>query len=145
MNRLIKALWFVTLLAVSAFLLFVYAGFREDQVIYLSDDLAGVGREAFFFLSLLIIVIVNFSFYALSWRLRKRDNEFSEFIKGWLMGLAGAFNFFLIVVLSFIQIFNGGENFTYTNFGYLIFVSLGVIGIISFSLPVYFFRKKLTS
>lgn len=145
MNRLIKALWFTTLLALAAFLLFVYAGFREDQIIYISDGLSGVGKEIFFFLSLFGIVLVNFTLYTMNWQLRKRDNHYSEFMKGWLLGLAAGLNFFLIVVLSFVQVYNGGENFDYAYFGYLIFISLGVIIIISASLPIFMIRQKFSS
>ncbi|MEQ8925254.1 MAG: hypothetical protein RLO81_05535 [Fulvivirga sp.] len=145
MNRLIKALWFTTLLAVSAFLLFVYAGFREDQLIFINNTFEGLDRETFFFLALTLITVSNFTFYILSWRLRKQDNKMTEFIKGWLMGMAAALNFFLIVVLSFLQIFNGGENFNYQSIGYLIFVSLGAVIISVLSLPVFLVKEKISS
>ncbi|QSE96657.1 hypothetical protein [Fulvivirga lutea] len=145
MNRLIKALWFTTLVSASAFLLFVYAGFREDQLIFVNNELEGLDRETFFFLALTIITVSNFTFYILSWRLRKQDNRMAEFIKGWLMGLASALNFFLIVVLSFLQIFNGGENFNYQSIGYLIFVSLGAVIICAMTLPIFLVKEKISS
>lgn len=133
----------MTLLTTSALLLFVYAGFREDQVIYLTNHLAGVNREVFFFLALGTILWVNFMPYALAWTLRKKDQPFIEFVKGWLMGLAALLNFFLVVVLGFVHVYNGGERFNYANFGFLVFVSLGLVAIWTLILPAYMIRKRV--
>lgn len=143
MNRLIKALWFTTLVATFTFLLFVYAGFHEDQLIFLNDTMGGIDREVFFFAALSIVMLSNFTFYILQWRMRKQDTEIVEFVKGWLMGLAASFNFFLIVTLSFLQVFNGGENFDYANIGYLIFLSLGIIVLCVLTLPAYIIKEKI--
>ena len=145
MNKLIKALWFATLIATSAFLLFVYAGFTEEQLILITNSSTGIDRETFFFGTLGWIMISNFTFYVLQWRLRKNDSNFSEFTKGWLMGLAAGFNFFLIVCLSFVQVFNGGENFNFDSIGYLIFISLGLIVLWTLALPIYLVKEKISA
>lgn len=142
MSRLIKALWYVSLIVTSAYLLFVYAGFREDQLIFINNRLAGVGREIFFFVSLGIITVLNFVLYILSWNLRKRESDLVEFVKGWLMGLGVVVNFFLIMVFSFLQVFNGGEQFDYSNFGYLIYFSLTLIFLWVLAMPIYIIKAK---
>lgn len=143
MTRLLKAFWFVTLLGTSAHLLYVYAGLREDQLIFINDAFGGVSRELFFFASLGVITLVNFVLYSLHWNLRKRDSEEADFIKGWLMGLGAVLNFFLVIALAFIQVFNGGETFDYTNFGYLVIFSLLLIFLWTLSMPIYFIKLKI--
>ena len=145
MVRLIKALWFTTLVGVSGFLMFVYAGFSEDQLILINDSMEGINREVFFFSSLTIIMVANFTLYILSWNLRKQDRKTAEFVKGWLMSLAVTLNFFMIVSLSLLQVFNGGESFNYTNLGYLIFLSLGAVLICALAFPAFLVKEKFSS
>ena len=145
MTRLLKAFWFVTLMGTSAYLLYVYAGFRADQLIFISDSFGGSSRESFIFICLSIITSANFILYSLHWNLRKRDSKEADFIKGWLMGLGAVLNFFLVISLSFLQVFNGGEQFDYTNFGYLVIFSLTLILLWTLSMPVYFIKLKIKS
>ncbi len=145
MNRLIKAFWFVTLLATAGLLLFVYAGLYENQQVLLNELAPGLDREVFFYIGLAVIMLVNFTLYIGQWKIRKQDHTLAEFLKGWYMSLGSALNFFLIVVLFFVQVYNGSEKFDYSNFGYLIFISLGIIILCAISLPIFIIKQKIKS
>ena len=141
MDKLLKAIWFVSLLAVTAFLLYVYAGLYDGQQVMLLHAFS-LDKEAFFFSTLVFLLIYNFLFYTIQWRIRNRNSETENFIKGWLMGLGAAMNFFLFIILTFIQVRNGGENFDFTSLGYLIYVAIAVLVIWSLVLPVYLIKSK---
>lgn len=147
MTRLIKAFWFVSLLAGLGILLYIYAGL-SDQVAYMADDMGGMtymSRESFFYISLAALVIANFSLYTVSRSLKYRRESTNDMMKGWQLGLAGVFNFFFIVVWNFISLINSGEKFDYDNFGYMIYVALGLIAVWILALPVLLIRHNQTT
>ncbi|GAA0190334.1 hypothetical protein GCM10009122_51800 [Fulvivirga kasyanovii] len=147
MTRLIKAFWFLSLIVGLAVLLYIYAGLPE-QVAYQIGEAGGMsymGREAFFYLSLAALVIANFSLYTVSRSLRYRRKSTNTLMTNWQLSLAGVFNFFFIVIWNFISLFNSGENFNYDNFGYMIYVALGLIVIWMIALPVLLIRHQASS
>lgn len=135
----------MTLLVTAGLLLFVYASLYENQKVHLAEIVPGLNREVFFYVGLAIIMLANFTLYIGHWKIRKKDHAIAEFLKGWYMALGSVLNFFLIVVLFFVQVYNGSEKFDYSNFGYLIFISLGIIILCAISLPVFIIKQKFKS
>lgn len=146
MARMIKAFWFISLLIGLAVLLYVYAGLPEQVAYEIEKSGASyIGREAFFYLSLAVLVIANFSLYTVSRSLRYRRASTNNLMTNWQLSLAGVLNFFFIVVWNFISVVNSGENFNYDNFGYMIYVALGLIVIWIIALPVLLIKHQMSS
>ena len=116
MNKIIKAFWFLTLLATLATLLYTYAAIPIGGSLSLFDGQNIVSRETFFNVSLAFITICNFSIYSIARKFRKSQLPVAEFLVGWLMSFASVLNFFFMSSLSFIQLINSGEKFDYSNF-----------------------------
>ncbi len=127
MNKIIKAFWFITLLSTLATLLYTYAAIPMGSDLVLFDGGTSISREMLFNISLAIITIGNFSLYSIARKYRKSEMPVAEFLVGWLMSFASVLNFFFMSSLTFIQVINSGENFDYTNFGYYIYITLGLV------------------
>lgn len=126
MNKIIKAFWFFTLLATLATLLYTYAAIPIGGTLSFFDG-DTISREVFFNISLAFITIGNFSLYSIARKFRKSEMPVAEFLIGWLMSFASVLNFFFMSSLTFVQVINSGENFDYTNFGYYIYITLGLV------------------
>ncbi|MEO1051836.1 MAG: hypothetical protein AAFX87_14495 [Bacteroidota bacterium] len=151
MARLIKAFWFVTVLATFASLLYVYASIpemvniltREDRV----DSLV-VSRDTLFYVTLALTAFSNFVLYSIYRSLNNRANRkyrYAPTLIKWVLSFGAVLNLFFIVCMQFITLYNSGENFNYDNFGYLIYVTGGFIIIWLISLPISFLFKPKTT
>ncbi|HNP16801.1 MAG TPA: hypothetical protein PKL31_00095 [Fulvivirga sp.] len=145
MNKLIKAFWFVTLLITMAVLLYTYASFAEAQIVNIQDNVGNISRESFFYLSLVIITLSNFTLYIVARKLKDRENKIAEFVYGWLMSFAVVLNFFFMISMSFVQVNNSGEMYDFTYLGYLIFIALGFIVLWVLALPIFLLKLKNTA
>ncbi|UII25562.1 hypothetical protein LVD15_19960 [Fulvivirga maritima] len=148
MTRLIKAAWFVSLLVSLAALLYVYASIPVE-VIYRLDNFGNpigeISRETFFYVSLIILVVANFSLYTVSRSLQYRDESIKNIMTSWQLSFALVLNFFFIIIWNFISLVNSGEHYAYTNSGYLIYVALGLIALWVLALPLILIKKKISS
>ncbi|UII30754.1 hypothetical protein LVD17_20890 [Fulvivirga ulvae] len=147
MARLIKSFWFLSLIIGLAVLLYIYAGLPEQVAYEIAPEggMSYISRETFFYLSLAALVIANFSLYTVSRSLRYRKESINVLMTNWQLSLAGVLNFFFIVIWNFISLVNSGENFNYDNFGYMIYVALGLIVIWIIALPVLLIRHQASS
>lgn len=144
-GRFIKAFWFFSLLTSLANLLYVYAGLSQ-QVIYGADTESWfTDKETFFYMALAILVVYNFSFYALSKNMKYRNEALNTLLINWQLSFTVVLNGFYIVGLNFVFLLNSGEKFNYDSFGYLIFVALGLIVIWLLALPVLVVRQTRLS
>ena len=123
------------------------------EKIALFTDSAGnpsnyVSRNAFFYLSLAIIALVNGVFMAYNEFvnvLNKTGNqEFIDSMRIWTNGLLTLLNLFFITAIIFLNAFNSLARIDYFNFGFMIYVVLGLtflwtLGIIK----VLMQRKKI--
>jgi uncharacterized membrane protein YedE/YeeE len=145
MNKLIKAFWFITLLVTLGVLLYVYASFSDAQIINMQNVLSNISRETFFYFTLFIVTLSNFTLYFLARKLKNKENKQAEFVYGWLLSFAVVLNFFFIVAMAFVQVTNTTERFDITYLGYLIFGALGIIGLWVLALPLYLIKLKITA
>ena len=142
MTRLVKAFWFVTLLTSLSVMLYVYAALPEIITFDLFANGSTFDREIYFYVALAILSLSNFSFYALSRHMKYKTESINTIMINWQLSLAGILNFFYIVAMLFLFLINSGEDFNYNNFGYLVFVSLGLVVIWVFVLPVLLIRNR---
>ena len=139
MDRLIKFSWFVTLFAGLGALLYTYAAVGEQ----LSFGSYSFSREMYFYGALLVLVVFNFTFYALSRNLGYRDEKLRTALVNWQLSFAAVLNLFFISSVFFIMLVNSGEDFNFDNFGYLLYICLGLIGIWILMLPFLFTRRMI--
>lgn len=137
MIKILKLIWFVSLFAGMGALLWTYASVSYDVEVL--PDL-GIGREAFFYISLFVLSAMNFLLYGLS---TQKISSYRTFIKGWEYTFGTILNAFFIVSVLFIGIFNNNEPFRYNYFGYLIVLFLGMMILWLVALPlIILFSKK---
>ena len=119
--------WATMLLAFVIFLL-SYAGFPDDVLVYINEKgepLQYVSKNLFFYLLLALQVVVNAAFLILNGILRK-----AEEYRMTQMGVSSVqifYNMFFAASVYLINILNSRENFNYSNFGYLIYVTGGLM------------------
>ena len=143
MGRIIKFIWLISLLTGLAVLLYSYASMGEN--VLLSNETDGsvrISREFYFYSGLAVLVLFNFGFYALSRNLHMSNKILKEALISWQMSFAAVLNFFYITAALFLMLFNSGERFNYANFGYLIYIALGLIVIWVIALPVVILKKR---
>ena len=140
MSRLIKFLWFVTLVTALGSLLYTYAAMGEQ----LEFGTYRFSREVYFYGALFVLVIFNFTFYTLSRNLGYSDQKLRQALVNWQLSFAAVLNLFFISSVFFIMLVNGGEDFNYDNFGYLLYVSLGLILLWILMLPALFSKKIIS-
>ena len=138
--KIFKAVWFLSLMAWLAQFLYVYASLPADVLVREMENKVILSREAVFYLFLAAIVLVNGLVFIVS-RLFKGLESFLS----WFYGLIICFNFFFVIVLSFINLVNSGEKFHYARIGYVIYGSVALFVMWAIGWPVYsFFRKFLS-
>lgn len=136
--KIFRAVWFLSVLAVFARLLFGYAGWQDELVI--QED-AGerllIGKEALFYGLTITIVLVNVVVYIFG----KLFNS-QEHLRTWIHLLITSINIFFIVAISLIGVYNSYEKFDYERVDFIIYGSVGLILLIAFAWPVYAFFQK---
>ncbi|MDH5604724.1 MAG: hypothetical protein OEY51_12330 [Cyclobacteriaceae bacterium] len=150
MDKILKLLWLISFVIVNITLFYVYAGLPE-MVAYTGDEMGSleyIGKELFFYFFLIVIGVINIVLYILIKRglaNKQVSTRKAEKIAGWKYGLSLVINIFLSISMAFISIFNSGEKFDYSNFGYLVYFSLGlvILWIISFPFVIYSARVKV--
>ena len=138
--RIFKGVWFVSLLAVLANLLWVYAGLPEQVIV--QEDAGGrieVDREFMFYSLTFVILLVNVLVYIV-----KKLHQKNEGFRTWFHGLVITVNGFLVLAMNAIQTYNSGENFNFSKIGVILYASVILVVLWAMSWPVYsLFRKSL--
>jgi hypothetical protein len=134
--KIVRAVWFISLLVAAAYLLYVYAGLPESVDI---GNQLQIERSVFFYLLLLVIGAFN----ALGFVIRKLFQNQPD-IQTWFFGLLIFFHLFLIVALTFTQLTNSLERFDYERMGFLINTSVALLVVWAFGYPLFqWLQKKL--
>ncbi len=136
--RIFKAVWFLSLLAALANLLWVYAGLPEQVII--QEDMGGrieANRDFFFYVLTFLIVVVNVLVYLFK-KLQGED------FRAWFHGLVITINLFLVLAMNVVQTYNSGENFNFGKIGFILYTSVALVVLWSVSWPIYsLFRKNV--
>jgi len=122
----------LSVLAVLAVLLFVYASLPEQVIV--QDDANGmvrVSREVLFYVVLLLLTVINVLVYVMR-KLFPADLT----LRAWFHGLIITLNIFFITALFLVNVYNSNENFRYERIGFVIYGSVILIAGWAVSWPV---------
>ena len=93
------------------------------------EPLTYLSKSSIFYIALAFIVLVNIAITGLGRILKNQDNKMELTQSG--LGISQIFfNLFLASSVYFISILNSQENFNYSNFGYMIYVT-GILLLLS--------------
>ena len=120
-----------------AFLIFLvsYASFPDDVLVYinsLGEPQSYFSKDTLFYILVAFLIIVNATFIGLK-SILNRNSLSLEMTEAGVFISQIFFNLFFASSVYFINILNSRENFNYSNFGYLIYVT----GILLFAAIVY--------
>ncbi|MBT1705412.1 hypothetical protein [Chryseosolibacter indicus] len=143
--KIFKAAWFLSVLAVLANLLYVYAGLPQDVII--QDEASArviIGKEFFFYVLTGLILFVNLLVYVIGKVYRDED------FKSWFNGLIITINAFFIIGMSLVQVYNSNEAFNYQKIGFIIYATVALVVVWALGWPLYtlfrrFYPKQIVS
>lgn len=139
--KIFKAVWFLSLLAVLANLLYVYAGWPQDVSIFEDDlDIFYIGREPLFYSAMSAVALFNLLVFMFSKEVTPDEN-----FRSWLHGFVITLNIFFIISLSFISLYNSTEKFDFNRIGVVIYSSLSLVVLWAVSWPVIVVARKIFS
>ncbi len=139
-SKILKAVWFVSVLVYMVVLMYVYAGLPEEvEVLQGGNMYMLVGREAFFYMFLGLSALTNFLVYSY-YRIRKYSGE--EGLLIWIFGLGLSLNFFYMTSMNFINLYNSPERIDFSFSGYLLFAALGILCTWVVLWPIYNLVRK---
>jgi len=114
--------------------MYIYASMPEKIALFSDAEgnpISFVSRNSFFYMSLLVIVIVNGLFITYNYFAKTVKNEstsqYMDSLRVWSNGLLALVNIFFITALIFLSAFNSLERLDLYNFGLIIYVVLGLI------------------
>jgi len=135
--KIFKAVWFVSMLAALANLLYVYAGLPAEVVIYEDQaDLYYAGRDNLFYGAMLVLALLNVLVYLFSKSVTPRED-----FRTWLHGLVITVNIFFIISMSFIGLYNSSEKFDFSRIGWIIYSGITLVSVWMLSWPVMRFLR----
>lgn len=139
--RIFRGVWFLSLLAVFANLLYVYASLPE-QVVVLdgATDRIVMQRDSLFYIAMGALAIINVLVYVFSQKLMPAED-----FRVWLNGLVIVLNIFFIIGLSFISLYNSAEKYDFGRLGTIIYASVWLVTIWAIGWPVYVLVRKIFS
>lgn len=134
-------MWFLSMIAVLANLLYVYASLPE-QVSLSSEGIENyvIGREPFFYIAMSLIAIANVMVYLFSKKVMPQED-----FRSWLHGFVITLNIFFIIGLSFISLYNSNENYDFSRIGFIIYSSVGLVLLWALAWPIYLVGKKVAT
>lgn len=136
--RVFRSVWFLSVVAVLATMLYQYASWPEEIVIGQGDvNFVSLSRDGFFYTVIAIMAFVNVTVYVV----RSQAKQADGFV-AWFYGFIAVINFFLIIALSFISLFNSNENYRFGEIGLIIYGSLFLIGLWIIGGLLYWLAQK---
>lgn len=140
--KIFRAVWFLSLLAVLANLMYVYAGLPEQVTVAEKGGATSyiMDKEPLFYSALACIGIINLLVFLFSKSITPRED-----FRTWLNGFVITLNFFFIVGFSFIGLYNSAEHFDFSRIGFIIYASVILIALWAISWPVYLIGKRIFS
>lgn len=136
--RIFRAIWFVSMLAVLAFLLYGYATLKEDVVVYEEGtELMRISRDTFFYLVLGMLAFINVLVYIIA-KIMVNNTEY----RIWFYGLIITFNMFFIIAIGFISLYNSGEIYDYSKLKIILYTSIGLFSFWTVGWPLYMGYKR---
>jgi hypothetical protein len=138
--KVFRVIWFVSVLALFATLLFNYAGWAEELIIQQDGSKnVTISKEVLFYLLVAIFAFVNVLVYVTS-KIFQRNIPF----RTWFHGLITTINIFFVIALSLIGLYNSFEAFDYERIGFIIYGSVALILVWALTWPVYLMIQKIS-
>ncbi len=146
-SRILKMIWLVSFVGATVVLFYVYSSL-PDMVAYSGDEVTSfeyIDRELFFYFFLIVLALLNILLYSISARkwIRSSSTQKINRLTSWKFGLGVVVNIFLVISMVFVSIFNSGEKFDYSNFGYLVYFSLALVILWVISLPFVIYSARV--
>ena len=123
--RFFNALGWIAMIFAFFVLLISYANYPNDVLVYVNsvgEPITYLSKGSVFYISLAFFILINTTLIGLN-RIFKNQDEEKVLSQAGLGITQIFFNLFLASSVYFIGILNSRENFNYSNFGYLIFVT----------------------
>jgi hypothetical protein len=139
--KIFRVVWFFSILGVLGFFMYTYAALPDPLVVLDDTEQVVIGKEVWFYTVLFIVAIFNMFVFVFR-SLNKARPEGEPFLT-WFYGLVICFNLFIIVAVSYISLFNGGERFEYQRIGVIIYGSVALMILWAFSWPLYLATRKI--
>ncbi|HYI78229.1 MAG TPA: hypothetical protein VEW65_11475 [Chryseolinea sp.] len=131
--KLLKAMWFLSMLATLGALLYVYASLPQEVLVQDDTDArVAISNEVFFYLAMVFIALSNAMVYVMA-----KVFKTNEDLRSWFYGLVVALNIFFIIGMNVISLYNSEEKFDYDRIALIIYGSLGLIVLWAAAWPVY--------
>lgn len=139
--KVFSGVWFLSLLAAMANLMYVYAGLPEQVVVQEEGiNTTAISKETVFYVWLAALGMVNVLVYVFGKKLVP-----SEELRTWFTGLIICMNLFFIIAFSFIGLYNSSESFDFSRAGFVLYISLGLIGAWVVGGAIYGLVKRFSS
>jgi hypothetical protein len=136
--RIFRSIWFFSLLAVTVVLLYSYASMPEEVVVKEQGQATiTLSRDTFFYIVLSFLAIINVFVFIVA-RIMVRNDDF----KSWYYGLVTTFNFFFMIGVAFVSLYNSGESYDYSRLEVIIYGSIGLFIAWGVAWPVYLLYKR---
>ncbi len=137
--KILRAGWFLSVLALFATLIYNYAGWQQDVMLQGEDGSSyAASRDFMFYICLAIFLIVNVLVYVIA-KLYPQNEDF----RAWFHGEIITINIFFIIVLNLIGVYNSAENFDFSRIGFIIYGSVALIVLWAAAWPVYLLFQKI--
>ena len=136
--KLLKAIWFLSMLVTLGALLYVYASLPQEVLV--QDDTearVAISNELFFYLAMVLIAVSNALVFVMAKVFKSKED-----LRAWFFGLIIALNIFFIIGMNFISLYNSEEKFDYDRIAVIIYGSLGLIILWTVAWPVYAIFKR---
>jgi phage-related holin len=134
---LLKLVWFVSVLAVLANLLYMYASLPETVVIQ-EDEYVAIGREWLFYILMISIVVINALVYLVKAMFRHEES-----LRAWFHGLIVSINIFFIIAMNALNVYNTTDTFDQSLVMYYVTGSLALILVWAAIWPLYLVYQKI--
>jgi hypothetical protein len=137
--KIFRAVWFLSVLAVLANLLFGYASWQQEELVILEDgaEQLFVNKEILFYAIVGMLVLVNVVVYVFGKLYTPQED-----LRSWIHALVITINIFFIVAVNLIGLYNSAEKFNYATIDFIIYGSVGLVVFVALIWPVYSLSKK---
>lgn len=136
--KLIKAVWFLSLVGFMLIFMYIYASLPENVVLKEGVEPLATSRDVVFYMSLILASIVNALVFIINMLFRNSNDQF----KTWFFGQIILLNFFFCTALGFINVLNSGEKFALENLGIVIYGSVILIVLWAIAWPIFTLSQK---
>ena len=135
--KLLKLVWFVSVLVVLANLLYTYASLPETVVVQ-EDEYVAIGRELLFYIMMISIVVINALVYLIKAMFPQQGS-----LRAWFHGLIITINIFIIIAMNALNVYNTADTFDQGLVIYYVTGSLGLILVWAAIWPLYLIYQRL--